>query len=176
MRHIKMKVDNAEKFEKIYQAEGDNIFRFSLLRVGSREQALDITQETFLRLWKTFLEDKEVLSARAFLFTVCHRLIIDWYRKKKALSLEGLMAGAEYDPPEEKADNTVVGAEGRYLIEKIGELSEGLRTAVYLRFVEGLSPGEIGEILQISPNAASVRITRGLEELRQKTGYNKENI
>ncbi|MEK7642161.1 MAG: sigma factor-like helix-turn-helix DNA-binding protein, partial [Patescibacteria group bacterium] len=43
--------------------------------------------------------------------------------------------------------------------------------AVYLRFVEGLSPPEIAEIIGISTNATSVRITRGLEKLRTLTGY-----
>jgi DNA-directed RNA polymerase specialized sigma24 family protein len=60
------------------------------------------------------------------------------------------------------------GVEGRYLIEKISELSLANKDPVYLRYVEDLSPPEIGEILGISANAASVRINRGLEELKQK--------
>lgn len=178
-----MEVNKTKKFEKIYETEGDAIFRFSILRVGSREQALDITQETFLRLWTTLQQDEEIANTRAFLFTVCHRLIIDWYRKKKSLSLESVMntvgkeGGREdqYEPADESTQsdsNTVLGAEGRFLVEKIRELGSGLRSPVYLRFVEGLTPPEIGEILNISANAASVRINRGLEELRKKTGYN----
>ena len=81
----------------------------------------------------------------------------------------------EYDIVDEKTtDNIEFGPEGRYLLEKINELTPSSRHPIYLRFVEGLSPGEIGEILEISANAASVRINRGLEELRKKTGYNKE--
>ena len=163
-------------FEKIYADESDAIFRFCLVRVSSREQALDITQDTFLRLWKTLSEDTEVVNTKAFLFTVARRLIIDWYRKKKSASLDSMMEAGEealYEPRDEKSlENLELGPEGRYLIDKIGELSATYQQPVYLRFVEGLSPGEIGEVLGISANAAGVRVNRGLAELREKTGYN----
>jgi RNA polymerase sigma factor (sigma-70 family) len=67
--------------------------------------------------------------------------------------------------------NIETGIEGRYLVEKINELSPMNKDPVYLRFVEDLSPEEIGKILNISTNNASVRINRGLEELRKITGY-----
>jgi len=62
-------------------------------------------------------------------------------------------------------------AEGRYLIDAITRLGPSYRQPVYLRYAEGLSPPEIGEIMGISANAVSVRINRGLEELRRLTGY-----
>jgi RNA polymerase sigma-70 factor (ECF subfamily) len=163
-------------FNKIYEEQSDAIFRFCLIRVSNREQALDITQETFLRLWKSLLDNEDILNSRAFLFTVAKRLIIDWYRKKKSISLDKMIDDENsYDISDEK-DKNIIGleAEGRFLQEKIGELSESYRDAVYFRFVEDLSPEEIGKILDISTNAASVRINRGIQELREKTGYNKD--
>jgi len=173
-----MKADINHTFETIYENESDIIFRFCLVRVSSREQALDITQETFLRLWKSLLEGKEILNDKAFLFTVAHRLIIDWYRKKKSLSLEGMMYNEKedgYNVIDEKTtvSNLEFGAEGRYLLDKINLLSSSYRHPVYLRFVEDLSPGEIGNILGISANAVSVRINRGLIELKKIAGYER---
>ena len=169
-----MKADIAYTFERIYRDEGDAIFRFCLVRVSNRQQALDITQDTFLRFWQSIQQEKEILNNRAFLFTIAHHLIIDWYRKKKSFSLESLLGAeeTEYNLP----DNTVKsdeegGAEGRFVLAKVNELSSSYRDPVYLRYVEGLSPGEIGKILGISANAASVRVNRGLLELRKKTGY-----
>lgn len=165
-------------FKKIYEEQSDPIFRFCLIRVSDREQALDITQETFLRLWNTLLEEKVVENNRAFLFTIARRLVIDWYRKKKSISLDKMMDNEEYpyDLPDEKNTNNIeIGAEGRYLLEKINELAPIYRNSVYLRFVEDLSPEEIGKILNISANASSVRINRGLEELRKITGYIKNS-
>jgi len=172
-----MKSDKSQLFKEIYESESDAIFRFCVIRVSNREQALDITQETFLRLWQSLLEDKEIKNIKAFLFTVAHRLIIDWYRKKKSVSLDTIMINNEGEEFEyEKMhlasnENILGGAEGRYLLTKIDELPGSAREPIYLRFVEGLSPQEIGEILGISTNAASVRLNRGLVELRKKTGY-----
>lgn len=139
---------------------------------------MDLVQETFLRLWKTMNEGTTVNNCRAFLFTIAHRLIIDWYRKKKTLSLdaeEEREGGGETstDPADEITlpDRLELAAEGRYLMTKITELAPSNRQAVYLRYVEGLSPGEIGDILGISANAASVRVNRALAELRKISGY-----
>jgi len=170
-----MKKETSEKFSEVYENESDAIFRFCLVRVSNREQALDITQETFLRLWQSLRGNKEIQNNRAFLFTIANHLIIDWYRKKKSMSLEGMMyrdGELEYDPVDESTvDGLGLEAEGRYLLRAISKLAPNHKDPVYLRFVEDLTPGEIGKILWISANAASVRITRGLEELRKNTGY-----
>jgi len=176
-----MKANIARIFEEVYEKESDSIFRFSLVRVSNREQALDITQETFLRLWSSLLEQKEIKNNRAFLFTIAHHLIIDWYRKKKSLSLDTMIYKIEeaeyYEVGESMGNSIELEAEGRYLLEKINELDPSARTPVYLRFVEDLSPKEISDILGISANAASVRINRGLAELRKKAGYeDDENL
>ncbi|MDD3662669.1 MAG: RNA polymerase sigma factor [Candidatus Pacebacteria bacterium] len=179
-----MKDNLKNQFESIYQDQSDAVFRFCLIRVSNREQALDLTQETFLRLWQTMSSGEKIKNNRAFIFTVARRLIIDWYRKKKSLSIDNLSFGNEEDEGEfeimdEKTSfgNTFLEAEGRYLIDNIKKISSSYREAVYLRFVEDLSPPEIGEILGLSSNVISVRINRGLLELRKNTGYyiNKEN-
>jgi RNA polymerase sigma-70 factor (ECF subfamily) len=171
--------DTQSTFEATYKNESDVIFRFCLLRVSNREQALDITQETFLRLWKQMQENKDILNERALLFTIARHLIIDWYRKKKSLSLDAMAFNYNeemkegFDVLDESTTGVELelGAESRYLIEKINELTETYREPLYLRFVEDLSPPEIGKILGISVNATSVRINRGLEELRKIAGY-----
>lgn len=163
------------RFAEIYAAEADAIFRFCLIRVSDREQALDLVQETFARLWQSISAGKEMTNARSFLFTVAHRLIIDWYRKKKPVSLESMSdaeTGETYEPVSESASSDLeLESEGRFLVDSIRKLGESYRQPVYLRYVEGLSPPEIGEVLGISANAVSVRINRGLEELRKLSGY-----
>lgn len=170
------------KFIELYESEADAIFRFCLLRLSDREQATDIMQETFARLWQEMEIGKKIANVRAFIFTVAHHLIIDWYRKKKSLSLEGMVNeenGDESFEPSFASINSKIEleleAEGRYLLENINKLAKSYRKAVYLRFVKGLTPPEIGIILKLSANAVSVRINRGLEQLRKITGYSKKN-
>jgi RNA polymerase sigma-70 factor (ECF subfamily) len=164
-----------QSFEQLYEVQSDAIFRFILIRVSDRERALDLTQETFTRLWQALLDGKEMSNARAFLYTIAHNLIIDWYRKKKAVSLEAMNdpeTGETYEPLQEGAIKDLeLGAEGRFLIDAIKRLPPSYRDPIQLRFVEGMSPPEIGKALGISTNAASVRLTRGVEELRKITGY-----
>ncbi len=173
-----------EKFEKIYNEESDAIFRFCFTRVSDRDQALDLTQETFLRLWKDLQKGNNILNPRAFLFTITRHLIIDWYRKKKSLSLDSMVdndfnSGKDFSPFDKEANDNqdiFLEVEGRYLLGKINDLGEAYRDLIYLRYVEDLSPQNIAKILGISTNAASVRINRGLLELRKKTGYDISEI
>ena len=165
------------EFTSVYEKETDVIFRFCLIRVSLREQALDIVQETFARLWQSMYKGAKIDNVRAFLFTVAGHLVIDWYRKKKPVSLDGLSDEADgepYEPADTEAhDRLELSAEGRYLLQKFNLVKPINREALYLRFVEGMSPPEIGKIIGLSANAASVRVNRGLEELRKLTGYDR---
>lgn len=154
------------------------IFRFCVVRVSDREQALDIVQDTFMRFWKTMQTGESIENTKAFLFTVAHRLIIDWYRKKKSVSLEDMKIDDESEDYEPVEDGIRIDmenkAEGRFLLDKINNLSSGSRTVLHLRYIEGLSPPDIGKIMGISANATSVRINRALEELRKLSGYSSQ--
>lgn len=172
-------------FANLYDAQSDAVFRYALIRVSNRETALDISQEAFMKYWDALTKGTAIREPRAFLFTTVRRLIIDWYRKKKPVSLEDMTEGKSdsendefdmplADPASETFKDLEMSAEGRFLIEKISKLDPTYQQAVYLRFVEGLSPGEIAKILDISVTAASVRIHRGIEKLREETGYDDE--
>jgi len=166
-----MNPETTNKFQKIYDEESDAIFRFCLTRVSNREQSLDITQDTFMRLWENIIQKKDIINYRAFLFTIARNLIIDWYRKKKNISLDKIIE--EGDGKFDLIDNSMISnleikSEGKYILDKISELGETYQTILYLRFVDDLSIKEIAEVLNISENATSVRINRGLEELRNK--------
>lgn len=169
-----MSEDIQKLFKEIYDKESDAIFRFCLMRVSDRDQALDITQEVFMRLWNNLIEKKKITNYRAFIFTITRNLIIDWYRKKKSVSLDQMI-----DDEQERFDvvdgsitnNLELSFEGKNVLEKISELSETYQTSVYLRFVEDMSPKEISAIIGLSENVVSVRINRGIEELRNKMGY-----
>lgn len=170
-----MKINEIKKeFSKIYKNEANKVFRFCLFRISNYDQAVDITEETFSRFWQTLKKGVTIKNDRAFLFTIAHRLIIDWYRKKKTVSIDKGEIAEEKNVFDLISDESLfdmeIKAEARYILSKLKEISVSNRQAVYLRFVEGLSPPEIGEILDISTNAASVRINRGTQELKVLIG------
>jgi RNA polymerase sigma-70 factor (ECF subfamily) len=159
------------KFETIYKNHSNNIFLFCLSRVSNRDQALDITQEAFLRLWREITAGQNIKSEQAFLFKITRNLIIDWYRKRKNTNINQVILdkieGGEFisaDP----VDKFEVEAEYRYILSKIEQLKPAYKYPLYLRLIKDFPVKKIAEILGISVNAASVKISRGLSELRKK--------
>lgn len=163
------------RFVTYYEKEADPVLRFCMLRVFNTEQAIDIMQETFSHLWEAMKKGEKIKNIKAFLFTVSHRLIIDWYRKKKDIILN-IPDDSDSDNPieeytSEDFSDLEIGAEGRYLLDQMQKLSPLNKQAIYLRYVEGLSPTDIAKVLRISADTVSVRVNRGLNELRKITNY-----
>ncbi|HEY0220774.1 MAG TPA: RNA polymerase sigma factor [Candidatus Paceibacterota bacterium] len=167
-----------KRFDGVYTAEADSVFRYCFFRVSNREVALDMTQETFMRFWDSIREGKEIKNDRAFLFTISRNLVIDYYRKKKSLSLDAILDEVEdatmHLEDKSSFSNTEMTAEARFVMEKINELEPIHREIVRLRFMEGLPPKEIAEVLGVTANVVSVRVIRAMEKLREITGYEVE--
>jgi len=158
------------QFEDLYEREADSLYRFCLLRTSNREQARDIVQDAFTRVWKAILEGKELTFERAFLFTIARNLIIDWYRKSKTESLDALFGNddEEFDVPDEAAYRAIgISAEVGEVVTAIKELGPTYSEVVYLRLVEEMHPREIAEALNLNVNVVSVRINRGIAALRK---------
>lgn len=171
------KSENQKRFSDIYSKESDALFRFCLLRVSDRERALDITQEAFTRLWSSLASGKEIENPRALVFVTARNLIIDWYRKTKPISLEGLSSDDErpFDIPDERqARDMEISSDARRALELISALESQYQEVIYLRFVSDMEPREIAEVLGLNANTVSVRLTRGLDALRGLMGIKKQ--
>ncbi len=160
-----------QKFKEVYNAHTDALFRYCVMRVNDRNKAIDIVQDIFTELWKIYNTDEVIRNPKAYLYTLAHNRIIDWYRKKKSQSLDALMENEEtpFEPADEKAHKDIVSsAEAKRVLKAIGKLEDTYREVLELRFTEDLSPQEIAEILETNANTVSIRITRGLEKLREE--------
>lgn len=162
------------QFADAFEAYNDELFRHASLRLPDREKALELTQETFLKVWDYLQKGEEIRELRPFLYRTLRHLIIDEYRRKKSVSLEAMVEGSDTPDVETllPADesNTLESAierfEGKRALEALKLLPDAYREALTLRYVEGLSPGEISGIIGESENAVSVRIHRGLKKLK----------
>ena len=165
-------------FLAAFDEYADALFRHALFRISDRERAADLTQETFLKAWDHVRGGGEVRHYKAFLYRILHNLIVDEYRKRRESSLDAL---AEDDPATFR-ERTAEGGRAETeealdaaraiarLRELIPLLPEAQRTAVSLRYVDGFSPKEIAKLLDISENVASVRIHRGVAQLKHWCG------
>lgn len=166
--------DLQKDFQHAFEAYNDELFRHASMRLKDRDRALEITQECFMKVWEYAQKGEEIRELRPFLYRTLRHLIIDEYRRKKPVSLEGLAESAEdmsveaLLPPDES--NTLEAAierfDGKRALKALQELPDSYREALSLRYVEGLSPGEIGAIVGETENAVSVRIHRGLKKLK----------
>jgi RNA polymerase sigma factor (sigma-70 family) len=155
-----------EVFLESFDAYSDAIFRFCLVKTSQKELAEDLTQEVFMRYWQVLTDGKEMTNTRSFLYTIANNLVIDWYRKKKSVSLD-VMQEQGFEA-EQKGTNQVLDTEYAYILETIDTLEEKDRVVVLLRFVEGLDPKDIAKILGESANVVSVRINRAIEKVQKK--------
>lgn len=152
-------------FERIYKAHQDELFRFCLARMRNREEALDMTQETFVKTYEYLRKGEHIDSERAFLYRVARNGIIDKSRKKKEQSLD-LMLDEGFDPVSHEP-SPLVSAEYKEAVQLLDNLPPDYREAVYMRHVEEMSVEEIAGILGVTPNVVSVRIHRGIEKLKE---------
>jgi RNA polymerase sigma-70 factor (ECF subfamily) len=160
-------------FIKAYDDFNDDIFRFIYLKTKNRDMALDLTQETFTKVWEYIGAGKEVGHMRGFLYQIARNLVIDHYRKKSTSSLEWLSESG-FDPSEETKDET-----DDFAVTEAMEIIEALdpkyREPITLRYVDEMSVKEIAQLLGEAENTISVRIHRGLEKIRSQLSEKYED-
>ncbi|MEI6399970.1 MAG: sigma-70 family RNA polymerase sigma factor [bacterium] len=163
---------NQEKaFLDCYEKYSDAIFRFCYYKTGDRELSLDLTQETFIKTWEYIRSGKSVGNLRAFLYKIAGNAVIDFYRKKKALSLDQL-GEVGFDPTDTHyTDKTTHQREVEEVKKVIDTLDPKYRDVLYFKLIEELSISEIADSIGISENATSVRIHRGIKLLQDKLNY-----
>lgn len=153
-------------FEKLFEEYSDVIFRFCLYKTSDRQTAHDLTQDTFLRLWKAMNSGGQAIEKpKQYLYQIARNLVIDHYKKTKSVSLDALQEEG-YDPQETSVSSADLLAEISLLKKAIEDLEADYREVIYMRFVEGLGIEEIAETLNISTNLVSVRINRGRKKLQ----------
>lgn len=153
-------------FMQAYDSYNDAIFRYCFFETSNRQVALDLTQDTFMKVWQYLEEGKKVEHMKAFLYRVAGNLVIDYRRKKKSDSLDSLMEEG-FDVEHDEREKIIDGFDGKKVMELLKDIGDTYRDVIIMRFVDDLSIKEISAITGESENTISVRIHRGTEKLRQ---------
>lgn len=159
-----------EEFIKAYEKYSDAIFRYCYFRVYDRERAKDLVQETFMKTWDYIARGNDIENIRAFLYRVARNMVIDYTRKKKEDSLEVLQE-LGFNPGLDERVNKEIEFDFQAAVHALKSLDEKYREAVTMRYIDGYSPREIAQMLDETENVVSVRIHRGLQQLRKKIKY-----
>ena len=160
----------AEELIKRYYA---SILRYCNWHCSDPEKAEDMTQETFLRLFKSLQQNenkKQRFSPKnfkAYLFTIANHLCIDESRKRKIYLL-----GDEENIVNER--NEILQIEDKDEINRLlSVLSLEQREAVILRFGEQLSYAQIAKVMGCNMRTAQSRIRNALQIMRKEQGYER---
>lgn len=147
------------EYNTAVEEHADALFRFIRSHLRDEEQARDIVQESYTKLW---LKVGEVNpdKARSYLFTTGYRTMIDWIRReKKNADFENVDPSAYTSRQAEAGLNEV-------LHEALARLPEVQRTVVLLRDYEGYTYEEIAEIAGLSDAQVKVYIYRARVALK----------
>ena len=162
------------QFLAAYDEYNDALFRHAHLRISNRERAIDLVHDTYTKVWSYIRQGYEVKNFRPFLYKVLNNLIIDEYRKKKEQSLDTLLdqdgvdEGSFDELSESSVEALVAAIDGSKAFDLLEELPDMYREVIILRFVDGLGPKEMSDLIEEKENVVSVRIHRALKILRKK--------
>jgi RNA polymerase sigma factor (sigma-70 family) len=138
----------------------DNVYRFIVKNLRHEEDARDVVQTAFEKLWVN-RETVDNGKSKSYLFTVAYNQMIDHLRKVKRIYLRDEFR------EEVKIQNRSVNNAKAILEEALGRLSETQRSLVLLKDYEGYSYEEIGQITGLSPSQVKVYLHRARLQLKE---------
>ena len=141
----------------------DRLLRYCYSRTRDKYLAEDIVQDTFVRFYSNHTY-KETGKQLAYLYTIARNLCIDAYRKPPTVDIESLQVETEralhYDAETD-------GLLERLAVEQAMErLSDEDRELVMLRYNQGLSAADVGEIVGMSRWAVHRRLQKCLKVMK----------
>ncbi|MCO5286599.1 MAG: RNA polymerase sigma factor [Chitinophagaceae bacterium] len=137
----------------------DNVYRFVLKNLRNEEDARDVVQSSFEKLWVN-RSKVEIEKAKSFLFTVAYHQLIDLIRKNKRITLkEDFSQSNLQSRPSQPGVREI-------LNKAIYKLGDTQRSLVLLKDYEGYSYEEIAEITSLSISQVKVYLHRARIQLK----------
>ena len=138
----------------------DNVFRFIVKNLKHEEDARDVVQTAFEKMWRNRLEI-DATKSKSYLFTVAYHQMIDHIRKVKRIQLKD-----EFNA-EVKVFNRPINNLKKILDEALARLPETQRSLVLLKDYEGYSYEEIGQITGLNSSQVKVYLHRARVQLKE---------
>jgi len=160
-------------WETIVRTHWRKVFNIAYRFVGTYEEAEDLTQEIFLRVFRSLDSFDQRANFQTWLVSVTRNYCIDRYRSGRR---DREVFAREIDPATVTAEARGLNPHARVeqqdrvalLREALRALSPPLRTAVMLRDIHELSYQEIAEQLGVAEGTVKSRINRGRAELARQ--------
>ena len=156
---------------RMYEEYSEAVYQFIYFLVGDEELAKDLTQETFVKAWKSSASFRQDASEKTWLTKIARNLVYDHFRRKRVLKFIPFLQEHEQIEVTYVPEKWLEARDEHYrLYEALGKLPHHYREAIVLRKIEGFSIKERAIIL--GWNEAKVRnaTERGIKKLNELLG------
>lgn len=162
VRKIVIRVEtNQQEFEQVVRDYYDDVYRFAFSLTKAQADAVDLTQNAFLKFAKKGADLKDLKKAKSWLFTVTRNEFIDGERRKKRFPSVEL---APENSPVVEADSE--SADWSVAIKALDQVDDPYREPLVLYYLQGFTYQEIADILEVPIGTVMSRLSRGKARLR----------
>jgi RNA polymerase sigma-70 factor (family 1) len=167
----RLRKDDRSVIDDIYRLYHAKIFRFSIAYLKNEDDAYDIVQEVFIKIWENRFHLKEDTNFDAFLFSIAKNAVISLLRKRasKQKYMEHLSqkTNENTNKIEDDIDYDILRKQYYQLVDK---LPPKRKEVFILSREKGMSNKEIAELKQIAEKTVEDHLTKSLNFLKQKFG------
>ncbi len=174
-RARKADTDAANELLRIYYAD---VYSYLRRLCGSRTDAEDLTQQTFLKVWSSLGGFKGRSKFSTWLYRIAYNCYIDWQRKNPSVVRPSTdqwwheCTDGNPGPAEELARHQL----SRQLYEAVDRLDEDKKHTVHLHYYQGLSIRETAKVLGIAASTVKYRLREVLKVLRTQIDVEENEL
>ncbi|MCX5043755.1 RNA polymerase sigma factor SigE [Aldersonia sp. NBC_00410] len=164
-------------WEELVREHGDRVYRLAYRLSGNAQDAEDITQETFIRVFRS-LSNYQPGTFEGWLHRITTNLFLDMVRRRNRIRMEALPEDYDRVPsdgpsPEQAYHDARLAPD---LQSALDSLAPEFRAAVVLCDIEGLSYEEIGATLGVKLGTVRSRIHRGRQAIRAHLATHRTGV
>ena len=159
--------DNEAAFSELYVRSKDKLYYFCLHLLKSKEEANDIVQEIFIRLWESRSFINPELSFSSFLYTMARNRILNYFRDIDIDEKVKQILSAQKITEEEAIDSKIIYTEYQMILQNaISQLPPQRQKIFNMSRIESMSHKEIAAELGISVNTVQEHISEALKFIK----------
>lgn len=173
----KLRIGDVEAFDLVYHRYAGKLYAFSLKYLRSKDEAEELVQSVFLKVWENQKNIKKDTSFKSYLFTIAYNEICNLFRRRKYQQnffdksmIENPEASVE---TEDQIDFQFVSEQVEQIISR---LPEKQKTIFRKSRQEGKSTKEIADELGLSPGTVDNYISESLKFIRTNLKDNQFSI
>jgi RNA polymerase sigma-70 factor (ECF subfamily) len=156
---------NEADYEQAVNSFYEGLYRFAFSLAGNADDACELTQETFARLFAKGGQLRDRSKVKAWLFTTLYRLYLGWKRRETRYPHLEITSVEDELPP--VTPETLDKLENEMVSRSLLELEERYRVPLALYYFQNHSYAEISEMLDVPVGTIMSRLSRAKELMRK---------